>query len=129
MWLIVRQFPMKAGWRYDSLALFKFLSWLFEHVEKRSSLIYNTRARYERHECNKSATLATQVRRECYTNDISATRTLHERYTNDTSATRVQTYFHTIIFIIWQMKDYKERNNFILTTTFRKYLFPMQKCV
>ena len=34
----------------------------------RSSLIYNTGARYERHECNKSAT---QVRHECDTSDKS----------------------------------------------------------
>ena len=27
---------------------------------------------------------------------------------------RVKTYFHTPILAIWQMKDYKERNNFIL---------------
>ena len=28
--------------------------------------------------------------------------------------TQVKTYFHTPILAIWQIKDYKERNNFIL---------------
>ena len=37
----------------------------------RSSLIYNTSARHERHECDTNATLATRVRHECYTNDTS----------------------------------------------------------
>ena len=46
----------------------------------RSSLIYNTSPRHERHECDTSGT-----------SEIRATRVLHERheyYTNDTSTTR-----------------------------------------
>ena len=39
---------------------------------------------------------------------------------------RVKTDFHTPIFTIWQMEDYKERNNFILRTDFWKCLFPMR---
>ena len=32
--------------------------------------------------------------------------------------TRVKTYFHTPVFTTRKMKDYKERNNFVLRTTF-----------
>ena len=34
----------------------------------------------------------------------------------------MKTYFHTPIFTISQVKDYKEKNNFILRTTFCKCL-------
>ena len=34
----------------------------------------------------------------------------------------MKTYFHTPIFTISQVKDYEEKNNFILRTTFRKCL-------
>ena len=51
------------------------------------------------------------------------TRVRYERCESDTSekflilvTTRVKTYFHTHILAISQMKDYKERNNFILRT-------------
>ena len=84
-----------------------------------SSLIYNTSVRHERHECN--------------TSDTSATRALHERQDCDMGeknliliTTRVKTYFHIPIFTIWQEKDYKERNNFILSTTFGNASFPCQ---
>ena len=33
--------------------------------------------------------------------------------------TRVKIYFHIPIFTIWQAKDYKGRNNFVLSTTIR----------
>ena len=89
------------------------------------------RVGHEQHECNTSVTLAirvrhecTQVRHECYTNDTSATRAKNF----DFAATRVKTYFHILIFTIWQVKDYKERNNFILRTTFWKCLFSMPEC-
>ena len=58
---------------------------------------------------------------------------LHERHECGTSektliliTTRVKTYFHIPIFTIWQVKDYKERNNFILSTTFGNASFPCQ---
>ena len=54
-----------------------------------SSLIYNTSARHERHECDTSATLVTRVRHEC---DTSATRVLYERHECDTSATLVKIF-------------------------------------
>ena len=48
----------------------------------KSSLIYNTSARHERHECNTSAT---RERHEQHKSDTSATRVLHERQKCDTS--------------------------------------------
>ena len=96
-----------------------------------------------RHKCNTSATWVRHEQHEC---DTSATHVLHERHVCDTSVTRttrarhewkililittrIKTYFYTLIFTIWQMKDYKERNNFILRTTFRKCLISIPKCV
>ena len=105
----------------------------------------DTSARRVWHACDTSAT---QVRHDCYTNDTSATWVLHEWHKCNTSATRttrvrhecdtsekllilitarVKTYFHIHIFTIWQVKDYKERNNFILSITFRNASFPCQK--
>ena len=98
------------------------------YIHARSSLIYNTsatRVRHERHKCNTSATGVTRVRHRCDTNDTSATRVKNFDFVK----TRVKTYFHTLIFTIWQVKDYKERNHLILKTTFWKYLFSMPKCV
>ena len=53
-----------------------------------SSLIYNTSARHERHECDTSDTSktgATRVRHECHTNDTSATRVKNFDFDNDSS--------------------------------------------
>ena len=84
-----------------------------------SSLICNASARQEQDKCDKS--------------DTSATRVRHERHEYDTSEkililkiTWVKTYFHIPIFTIWQVKDYKERNNFILSTAFWNASFPSQ---
>ena len=79
----------------------------------------------KRHECNSSA-------HKCYTNDMSPTRTTrvrHERKILILITTRGKTYFHTPALAIWQMKDYKERDNFILRTTFWKCLATMPKCL
>ena len=76
------------------------------NINFRSSLIYNTSARHERHECDTSDTCATQVRHESYMNDTSATRVKNFFLIT----TRVKTYFHTLIFTLWQVKDYKEGN-------------------
>ena len=91
-----------------------------------SSLICNTSARHERHECNTSATLATRVRHErheCYTNDMSATRVKNFDFDNDTGK---NIFSHSYIYYL-QVKHYKERNSFILTTTFWKCLVSMPK--
>ena len=112
-----------------------------------SSLIYNTSARNERQECDTSDTTATQVRHDWYERNTRPTRMLHEQHEYNTIATRtirvrhkweililittrVKTYFYTPILTIWQVKDYNERNNFILRTNFfGNALFPCQKCV
>ena len=57
---------------------------------------------------------------ECYTNDTSATRVKKSILIT----TRVKSYFHTPMFTIWQVKDYKERNNFIQELPFGNALFP-----
>ena len=56
---------------------------------------------------------------------------LKEQHECDTSekililiTTRVKIYFHTPIFTTWQVKDYKEGNNFIPSTTFGNASFP-----
>ena len=74
--------------------------------------------------CNTSATQTTRVRHECYTNDTSVTRVLHEWKSFDFDNTRAKTYFRISIFIIWQVKDYKDRSNLILSTTFGNVSFP-----
>ena len=114
-----------------------------------SSLIYNTSARNERHERHKydmSATQATRVRLEQHKCKTSATQVLYKWHKCNTSAarttrvrhewkilnlimTQVKTYFHTPVFTIRKVKDYKARNNFILRTTFWKCLVPMPKWV
>ena len=43
--------------------------------------------------------------------------------------TRVKTYFHLPIFTMWQVKDCKEGNNFILSTTFENASFPWQNAI
>ena len=58
----------------------------FYHRPELSSLIYNTSARHERHECDTSYTNTTLA------SDTSATRVRHECYTNDTSATQVKNF-------------------------------------
>ena len=58
---------------------------LLTHCCNRSSLIYNTSARHDRHECNTIAILAIQVRHERHECDTSATRLLHERKECETS--------------------------------------------
>ena len=74
----------------------------------RSSLIYNTSARHERHECDTSATPTT----ECDTNATRTTRVRHELknfdFDNDTS----KNIFHIPIFTIWQVKDYTGNASF-----------------
>ena len=95
----------------------------------RYSVIYNTSARHEQHECDTSETDVTQVR---YKSDTSATRTA--RVQNEWKililiTTRVKTYFHTSMFTIWHVKDYKERKNFTLRTIFWKWFNPMPKYV
>ena len=83
-----------------------------------------------------SATLATRMWHEWHewdTSDMSSTRVLHEQHECDTSekfliliTKRVKIHFHIPMFTIWQVKDYKERNSFILSTAFGNASFPCQ---
>ena len=59
-------------------------------LSTRSSLIYNTNARHERHDCNTSETRATRISHKCDTSATLATRVRQECYTNDTGETRVK---------------------------------------
>ena len=82
---------------------------------------------------NTSEARVRHERHECYKNDTSATRVLVERLECDRSekylilmTIRVKTYFRIPVFTKWQLNDYKERNNFILITTFGNASFPCQ---
>ena len=52
------------------------------------------------------------------TSGTQTTRVWHEWKDLILITTQVKTYFHTIFLAILQMKDYKERNNFVLTAIF-----------
>ena len=99
------------------------------HILKGSSLIFNTSVRHEQQECDTSAS---RLLHEWHEYDTSAKRTVwvrHEWQILVLITTQIKTCCHTPIFTIWQVKDYKQRNNFILRTTFWKCLAPMPKCV
>ena len=88
------------------------------------------RARHKQHECDTSETRVIHEWHEC---DTSATRVLHEQHQCYASekilvliTIRVKRYFHIPTFTIWQVKDYKERNNFILSITFKNASFSCQ---
>ena len=72
-----------------------------------------TRVQREQHECNTSETLATLVRHKCDTSTIRTIRVQHEWKILALMTTREKTDFHTLVFTIWQVKNYKERDNFI----------------
>ena len=94
-----------------------------------------TRVQHERHRCDTSATQVRHKQYECNKSETSTTRVRHVYDTNDTSVTLVinfnfdkdasENIFLHPILIIWQVKDYKERNNFIFRNTFWKCLLPM----
>ena len=105
----------------------------FHHFckERRSSLSYSTSHGHEWHECDTTATRATLVQREWDMSDTCATWTTWVRYRWKTLIliTRlVKKHFHTPILATHQVKNYKERNNFILRNNIWKCLFPMPKC-
>ena len=84
-----------------------------------------TQMRHKQHKCDTSATRVRQEQHECNTSATGPTRVRHGWKTLILITTLVKTYFHTLTFTIWQVKDYKERNNFILETTFWKCLVSM----
>ena len=83
------------------------------------------------HEWDKSHTSetrpkwTTQVLNEYYTNDTSAARVKNFDFDNDTTE---NIFFDTPVLAMYQIKDYDERNNFILRTIC-KCLVSMTKCV
>ena len=81
-----------------------------------------TQVQHERHECNNSEKRATR--------NTSATRKTRVRHEwKILITTREKTCFYTPILAIWVMKDCKEKNNFILRTTFCKCIVSMPKCI
>ena len=85
-----------------------------------------TRLRHDRHECNTSETQTTWVHYKYDTSVTQTTQVQQEWKILIFATKRVKTHF---LIPIWRMKDYKERNSFILKTTFRKCIIPMPKCV
>ena len=57
----------------------------YTNTSVRSSLIYYTSDRHERHECNTSDANATQVQHQQHECDTKATRVLHEQHECETS--------------------------------------------
>ena len=99
---------------------------LYRFLKKRtyywSSLIYNTSARHERHECDTSAT---QVRHECYTNNVSATRVKIFDFDNGTGK---NIFSHLYIYYMASERLQGEEQ-FHTKNTFWKCLVSMPKCV
>ena len=68
----------------------------------------------------------TRERHECNTNGTTATRVKNFDFDNDTR----KTYFHILIFTIWQVKDYKEEQfhskNYFFETTLSLFYAKMR---
>ena len=79
-----------------------------------------TRVTQVQHQSKTSATPTTRLRRECYANDKSATQVRNFDFDNDTS----ENIFSYVSYMI--NESHKQRNNFILETTFGNVLFPCQ---
>ena len=87
-----------------------------------TSLIYNTSARHERHECDTNATWVghkcdmnatwtRRVRHECNTSATPRTRVWH-KWKNFDFDSDTKTYFYTLIFTIWQSKRLQGEKQF-----------------
>ena len=102
------------------------------HTLKRGNKKCGTDEAFQPDTSDTSATPTTRMRHDCNTSNTRATRVQYEWKNLILTMAEVEAYFHTPIFTIWQVKDYKERNNFILGTTFSKCIFPMpnsfEKC-
>ena len=99
---------------FSKVAIFWLTLQYFKCFCYRSSIFHNTSAIHG-------------AWHEWDTNNTGARRTTqlsHEWKILILITTRVKTYFHTPILAIWQMKDYKERNNFILRSV-KDYLLEM----
>ena len=97
----------------------------------RFSLIYNASATHEPRKCDKRDANATREQHqwlECDTSKTRTSRVRHKRKILILITALAKTYFQPLIFTIWQVKDYKERKNFILGTNFQKCLVSIPKC-
>ena len=91
-----------------------------------TNAIWTMRVRYE---CYTNVTIATRATQARHTWGMSAaqtTRLRHKRKILVLITTGVKTYFHNPIVAIWQMKDYKERNNSFWELSFGNVLFLCQ---
>ena len=105
----------------NSLDIVYFTRWVPDTRTKQV-----TWAQQEWHDCNKSETEITQVRHKCDRSATETTRVRHEWKILILTTARVKTYFHASKLAIWQMKGYKEWNNFIQEAPSRNVSFPYQ---
>ena len=87
-----------------------------------SQLLFNCNIEKQKYDFLDLVSFTTQLPD---TSDTSAAEVKIFYFNNDTSE---KTFSHPIL-AIWQMKECKERNNFILRTTFWKRLVPMPNCL
>ena len=127
------ELPFDNWWCDVSICLFTWWfdsSFFLKQFETGNRWVW-TRLDYPPCITSKPSNLVYFTTRVPDTSDTNATRVRHERHerhewkTLVLITTQMKTYFHTPIFTIWQVKDYKERNNFILRTTFWKCLVPL----
>ena len=129
--------PERGQWCRSSVFILKFenISHLFlMFILWQVNVIYSNlqhdcqtwakRVRHEGHKCDTCDTNATRVRHKGHECDRSTTRVRPEWKIFDFDNYTSKTSFHIAIFTIWQVKDSKERKNFILSTTFRNASFP-----
>ena len=105
----------------NSLDIVYFTRWVPDTRTKQV-----TWAQQEWHDCNKSETGITQVRHKCDRSATETTRVRHEWKILILTTARVKTYFHASKLAIWQMKGYKEWNNFIQEAPPGNVSFPYQ---
>ena len=129
--------PERGQWCRSSVFILKFenISHLFlMFILWQVNVIYSNlqhdcqtwakRVRHEGHKCDTCDTNATRVRHKGHECDRSTTRVRYKWKIFDFDNYTSKTSFHIAIFTIWQVKDSKERKNFILSTTFRNASFP-----
>ena len=87
------------------------------------------RATRARHEWDKSKSSATEVRHKCYTNDTTAAQVNNFEFYNDTNKNIISHAYIYFMAKIKEIKDHKDKNNFIVRTTFWKCFVPMPKSV
>ena len=91
--------------------------------------ISETRVKHERHECDTSVTRTTQVQHKWGKSKTIAIRVRHKWKILNLRMARVKTCFHTSILTICQMKNCRERSNFILRMPFVNDSFSCQNAL